>query len=57
MTQTQTVSLFGEILPRLGCINIALTGEGLEEVKAGGDTITVGREVFRVTGYQFEEEI
>ena len=57
MTQTQTVSLFGEILPRLGCINIALTGDDLEEVKAGGDTITVGREVFRVTGYQFEEEI
>ena len=55
MAATGTISLFGEILPRLGCVNIVLAGECLGEVKAGADTITVGPEVFRVTGYQFEE--
>ena len=54
---TDSVSLFGELLPRLGCVNLVLTGAALEEVEVAGDTLSVGRTVFRVSGYQFEEKI
>ena len=56
---TASLVLFGEILPRLGCVNIVLAGDQLEEVEVevAGDTLTLGRTVFRVSGYQFDEKI
>ena len=50
-------SLFGEVLPRLGCVNLVLTGRSLQQVSVTGNTITVGGQVFSVTGYQFEDQI
>ena len=57
MTATESVSLFGEILPRLGCVNLVVAGGCLEEVKVSGSWLSVGRQVFQVPGRQFEEEI
>ena len=57
MTATTSLALFGEILPRLGCVNLVLAGDDLEQVEVAGDTITLGRRVFRVSGYQFDEKI
>ena len=56
-TATASLSLFGEILPRLGCVNLILAGEDLGEVEVAGDSLTLGRRVFRVSGYQFDEKI
>ena len=57
MTATASPSLFGEILPRLGCVNLVLAGDDLGEVEVAGDTLTLGRTVFTVSGYQFDEKI
>ena len=57
MTEPWQLSLFGEILPRLGCVNLVVAGEGLEEVSVGGDTITVAGHSFSVAGYEFEKQI
>ena len=54
---TEPLSLFGEILPRLGCVNLVVAGEGIEEVLVGGDTITVAGQSFSVAGYEFEKQI
>ena len=56
---TDGVSVFGELLPRLGCVNLVLAGDDLEavEVEVAGDTISLGRARFRVSGCQFEEKI
>ena len=56
-TATANLSLFGEILPRLGCVNLVLAGEDLGEVEVAGDSLTLGRRVFTVSGYQFDEKI